>query len=160
MFFYNPSQQRHIVRILLMVPVFAVYSLLAYLEYHNAIYFQLFRDAYESIVVASFFHLLLAYLSSPPSTPDNPLPQPYATRAEREARLRAVFRTVHLENWMWPFRFVKCRCAGGGEGEGEAFMWWMRVVIGQFVVLWPLSTLVGVVAQVFGLYCEDSWSPK
>ncbi|KAK4703682.1 hypothetical protein P7C70_g2537, partial [Phenoliferia sp. Uapishka_3] len=85
-----------------------------------ALYFQLGRDCYEALVIASFFNLLVSYLSSPPPTIDDPCPQPYATREERNAALNDVVRNVHIEHWMFPFGFVKWRAAGGGKDRALA----------------------------------------
>lgn len=118
-FYYHPTEQRHIVRLLLMPVVYAVCSFLSYMFYREALYFQLVRDCYEALVIASFFFLLLSYLSNPPSTPDHPVPHPYATRQEREAQLRESVKDLHLRKWMWPLGWLKWRPAGGGPGEGE-----------------------------------------
>ncbi|BGP32346.1 hypothetical protein JCM10296v2_004127 [Rhodotorula toruloides] len=159
-FFYHPTEQRHIVRLLFMPVIYAVCSFLSYFFYRQALYFQLVRDCYEALVIASFFFLLLSYLSNPPSSPDTPVPKPYATKREREARLRESVRDLHLKKWMWPLGRWKWRPAGGGPGEGEAFLWWMRVCIGQYVLVRPLSTLASVIGEVTGYYCLASWSPK
>ncbi|KAM0747580.1 DUF300-domain-containing protein [Meredithblackwellia eburnea MCA 4105] len=159
-FFYSPYQQRHIVRILFMVPIYAIASFLSYFYYKNALYFQLLRDCYEALVIASFFNLLLSYLSAPAPTADNPIPQPYATREERMAALQEVFRDVHLDKWMFPFGWVKWRPDGGGPGEGKAFLWLMRIGIGQYVIIRPLSTFISVLGEAMGMYCLASWSPK
>lgn len=140
--FYSPSQQRHLVRILFMVPIYATTSFLSYYFYNEALYFQLIRDCYEAFVISSFFHLLLSYLSSPLPTPANPCPAPYESKSERLAALKEVFREVKVGKWMFPLGWVKARPAGGGKGEGEAFLWYMRIGIGQYVIIRPLSTLV------------------
>lgn len=162
-FFTSPHVQRHIVRILFLAPLYAVLSWLSYYFYNQgqqlplgprcslaltppsssaALYFQLVRDCYEAIVIAAFFFLLVAYLSNPPPTPEQPCPAPYETRAERAARLREVVKDFHLDRWVWPLGGVKWRPAKGGQGEGESFLWLMRLGIGQYVVVRPLSTLV------------------
>lgn len=46
-----PQQQRHIVRMLFMVPIYAIVSLLSYLFYKEAIYYQTIRDCYEAVVI-------------------------------------------------------------------------------------------------------------
>ncbi|KAJ8294214.1 Transmembrane protein 184 [Rhodotorula toruloides] len=159
-FFYHPTEQRHIVRLLFMPVIYAVCSFLSYFFYRQALYFQLVRDCYEALVIASTFFLLLSYLSNPPPSPETPIPKPYATKRERDARLRASVRDLHLKNWMWPLGWWKWRPAGGGPGEGEAFLWWMRVCIGQYVLVRPLSTLASVIGEATGYYCLASWSPK
>ncbi|GAA5895324.1 hypothetical protein JCM8208_005978 [Rhodotorula glutinis] len=159
-FYCHPTEQRHIVRLLAMPIVYAICSFLSYFWYRQALYFQLVRDCYEAIVIAEFFFLLLSYLSNPSPTPEDPIPIPYATRAERDAQLRESVKDVHLKKWMWPLGWLKWRPAGGGPGEGEAFLWWMRVCIGQYVVVRPLSTLASVIGEATGYYCLASWSPK
>ncbi|KAH7329836.1 organic solute transporter Ostalpha-domain-containing protein [Rhizoctonia solani] len=64
-------QQRHIVRLLFMVPIYAIITLASYLSLSNATSLLLIRDAYESVVLASFFSLLLEYLAGP-RHPDPP----------------------------------------------------------------------------------------
>ncbi|GAA5996706.1 OSTA/TMEM184 family protein [Rhodotorula paludigena] len=118
-FFYHPTEQRHIVRLLLMPVIYALCSFLSYYFYKQALYFQLLRDCYEAFVIAAFFFLLLSYLSNPPPTPADPCPRPYATKAERNAKLRSVFRDLHLKKWRWPLGWLRWRPAGGGPGEGE-----------------------------------------
>lgn len=61
---------------------------------------------------------------------------------------------------MWPLGWLKWRPAGGGPGEGEAFLWLMRVLVGQYVIVRPLTTLASVIAEYTGYYCLASWSPK
>ncbi|GAA5844567.1 hypothetical protein JCM11251_001635 [Rhodosporidiobolus azoricus] len=159
-FFYHPHEQRHTVRLLFMPPIYSICSFLSYFYIDYALYFQIIRDCYEALVIASFFFLLLSYLSNPPPTADTLNPQPYATRAERNAQLRSAVKEIHLKKWMWPFGPVKWRPAGGGPGEGEAFLWWMRVGIGQYVLVRPLTTLASVIGEATGYYCLASWSPK
>lgn len=36
----------------------------------------------------------------------------------------------------------------------------MRVLVGQYVIVRPLTTLASVVAEYTGYYCLASWSPK
>ena len=145
-----------------MVPIYAIASSLSFVFYHEALYFQLGRDCYEALIIASFFNLLLAYLSSP--TPlddhsDDDTALPYlqsstslATKPRRESRkaqendrkakLREVMRDVKVGKWIWPFGWVKWRPANGGRGEGSTFLWLMRLGIMQYTILRPLTTLV------------------
>lgn len=148
-----------------MVPIYAIASTLSFVFYHEALYFQLGRDCYEALIIASFFNLLLAYLSSPVPTEDlveddTALPylqsttsrstDPPRTRRksrkaqenERKAKLREVMRDVKLGKWVWPFGWVKWRPAKGGRGEGSTFLWLMRLGTMQYTILRPLTTLV------------------
>jgi hypothetical protein len=60
----QPKLQRHIVRILLMVPIYAIDSWLS-LQYKEwSLYFDLARDAYEAYVLYQFFNLLIAFINT------------------------------------------------------------------------------------------------
>lgn len=130
-----PQQQRHIVRMLFMVPIYAIVSLLSYIFYHQAIYYQTIRDCYEAVVITSFFYLLLQYVGDTP------------------AEQHEVFRMVKLKKWFWPLGFWKYR------PDGLHFLWIMKISILQYAIVRPVCTLVAVGLQYFGLYCLESWEP-
>ncbi|CEL52507.1 Transmembrane protein 184 homolog DDB_G0284525 OS=Dictyostelium discoideum GN=tmem184A PE=3 SV=1 [Rhizoctonia solani AG-1 IB] len=77
-------QQRHIVRLLFMVPIYAIITLASYLSLSNATSLLLIRDAYESVVLASFFSLLLEYLAGPAHPP--PEHPPKSKKRRKNAR--------------------------------------------------------------------------
>lgn len=160
-----------------MVPIYAIASSLSFVFYHEALYFQLGRDCYEALIIASFFNLLLAYLSSPTTTEDladddTTLPYLQSTTSlptalqkprrksrkaqenDRKAKLRDVMRDVKVGKWIWPFGWVKWRPAKGGRGEGSTFLWLMRLGIMQYTILRPLTTLVR--RSLPSLECRDS----
>jgi hypothetical protein len=65
LFYYSqPHLQRPIVRILLMVPIYAINSFLSLVFSKWSLYLDLLRDCYEAYVVYSFFHLLIAYIAT------------------------------------------------------------------------------------------------
>lgn len=47
------NQQRHIIRIILMIPIYAITSWLSYFYYHQGVYIELIRDCYEVILSIS-----------------------------------------------------------------------------------------------------------
>ena len=64
-FYTHPSEQRWIVRILFIVPIYAFTSWLSLLFFHNNsyyIYFDTFRDCYEAFVIYNFLSLCYEYL--------------------------------------------------------------------------------------------------
>ncbi|KDN47354.1 DUF300-domain-containing protein [Tilletiaria anomala UBC 951] len=131
-----PLQQRHIVRMLFMVPIYAIVSCFSYLFYQEAIYYQTIRDCYEAVVITSFFYLFLQYLGD--------------TRAEQHA----VFKQVKLKKWMWPMGWLKAK-----PKTGLGFLWVMKICILQYAVIRPVCTLAAVGLQYFGLYCLNSFMP-
>ncbi|SPO28486.1 uncharacterized protein UTRI_04883 [Ustilago trichophora] len=132
-----PQQQRHIVRLLVMVPIYAIVSFMSYLFYHEALYYQTIRDCYEAVLVTSFFYLILAYTGD--------------TRAEQHA----VFRNIDIKDrfWVWPLGSWKYK------PEGLHFLWLMKICVLQYAIIRPFCTFVAVGTEYFGYYCLHSWMP-
>jgi hypothetical protein len=55
---YTPG---HVVRIILICPVYAISSVIALLLGNNGLYAEIFRDLYEAFVVYCFMYLMLEY---------------------------------------------------------------------------------------------------
>lgn len=130
-----PQQQRHIVRLLVMVPVYAIVSFMSYLFYHEALYYQTIRDCYEAVLVTSFFYLILAYTGD--------------TNAEQHA----VFRNLKFERWVFPLGSLRYK------PEGLHFLWIMKISVLQYAIVRPLCTFAAVGLEYFGYYCLHSWMP-
>ncbi|EGG19690.1 hypothetical protein DFA_00268 [Cavenderia fasciculata] len=60
-YYTQPEHQRYIVRIIFIIPIFGIYSLLCMAFYKHKVYFQLFRDCYESYALYMFFVLCVQY---------------------------------------------------------------------------------------------------
>jgi len=95
------SDHPSVIRILVMIPIYAVVSFLSYLYYKHAIYFELLRDCYEAFAIASFFTLMCHYIAP--------------TLHEQ----KEYFRNIELKNWVWPLNWMQ-KCTGG-ENKG-----WLR----------------------------------
>lgn len=94
----QPREQRQIIRILFMIPIYSWISYLSFLFYHYSIYFQVIRDCYEALAIAAFFTLMCNYLA--PSVHDQ----------------KDYFRAITPKNWILPINwFQKCT---GGEYKG------------------------------------------
>lgn len=91
-----PGEQKHIIRILFMVPVYSVVSFLSYLYYRHAVYFDVLRDCYEAFAISSFFALLCHYVA--PTLHDQ----------------KEYFRGVVPVNWFWGV-FGLQKCTGGKD---------------------------------------------
>ncbi|KAI7205792.1 DUF300-domain-containing protein [Hortaea werneckii] len=144
----RPWEQRHIIRILLMIPVYAVVSFLSYLFYKQAVYFEVLRDCYEAFAIASFFTLLCHYVA-----PDL-------------HRQKEYFRGLKpIQNWFWGV-FGLQYCTGGKEKgpfrvPRSGLTWFNVIWIGvfQYCFIRVLFTIVSVVTEEFDVYCEASLSP-
>lgn len=135
-FYTRPSQQRHVVRILLMVPVYAIISWCGYYWWRQALYLQLIRDCYEAVVIASFFYLLLHYLG------------------DTEEEYMEVIRRVEFDHWIWPLGSWKYKPTMAN------FLYIQKWMIGQYYVLRPGCTLAAVICEFCHVYCILSWSPR
>ncbi|XP_051145662.1 uncharacterized protein LOC127261374 [Andrographis paniculata] len=61
----EPTYQRYIVRIIFMVPVYALMSFLSLVQNESTIYFNSIREMYEAWVIYNFFSLCLAWVGGP-----------------------------------------------------------------------------------------------
>ncbi|KIM23098.1 hypothetical protein M408DRAFT_11734 [Serendipita vermifera MAFF 305830] len=58
----RPILQRQVIRIMLMIPLYAISSFISLFSLEAAVVIDALRDIYESFVIYCFFHLLLDYL--------------------------------------------------------------------------------------------------
>ncbi|KAI7820123.1 organic solute transporter Ostalpha-domain-containing protein [Gamsiella multidivaricata] len=131
---YNkPSEQRHIMRIVLMIPIYAIISFLSFRFYKEAIYYETIRDCYEAFVIYSFFILLLTYLGE-----DNEAQRSKITGSDRR-------RLLYPLNCFYY------------NPLNENFLHYMKYGILQYVAVKPLCTLAAVVLEYYGLYCETTY---
>ncbi|KAG0005315.1 hypothetical protein BGZ79_005718, partial [Entomortierella chlamydospora] len=126
----KPSEQRHIMRIVLMIPIYSIISFLSYRFYKKAIYFETVRDCYEAFVIYSFFVLLLEYLGG------------------ENARMPALGR----KKLIFPLsRFTY-------DPQSKYFLNWMKYGVLQYVPINIIVTIVSVILEAKGLYCDTSYS--
>lgn len=110
----RPHEQRHIIRILLMIPIYSIVSFLSFEFYRHFIYFQVVRDCYEAIVIASFFALLCHYIA--PNLHDQ----------------KDRFRVLSPRDWIWPvswFRRCCCCCCAGVWRTPRSGLTWFNVCV-------------------------------
>jgi len=62
--YYRPLEQRQIVRILLMPPVYATISFFSYRYFRSYTYYSLAEAVYEALAVAAFMMLLIQFVGS------------------------------------------------------------------------------------------------
>ena len=94
--YLKPWEQKHIIRILFMVPIYSAVSLLSFYYYQHSVYFEVIRDCYEALAIASFFSLMCSYLA-----PDL-------------HQQKIYFRTITPKPWVWPMRYLQ-KITGGAE---------------------------------------------
>ncbi|KAL5492651.1 hypothetical protein ACEPAI_4098 [Sanghuangporus weigelae] len=150
-YYTNKHEQRYIVRILFMVPIYSLVSFASYLFWDQSTALLLLRDCYESTVLTSFFYLLLLYISA---NPDEQRTIFLKAGLSKENDRKDIQRGEPVKKWIFPLGSVKSKPA-----DGLYFLQMMKWGILQYCVIRPLTTLVAVILDYVGLYCEDSWSP-
>ncbi|KAF2084077.1 DUF300-domain-containing protein, partial [Saccharata proteae CBS 121410] len=143
----RPGEQRHIIRILFMIPMYATVSLLSFHFYKNHIYYEVIRDCYEAFAISSFFHLLCHYIAP--------------TLHEQ----KEYFRGIEVKNWWWPMTWVQ-KCTGGMEKglfrRPRSGLTWFNIIwtaVFQYCFIRVFFTIVSVIAQATDTLCEGSHSP-
>lgn len=94
--YLKPREQRHIIRILLMIPIYSIVSFLSYLFYRKAVYWDVLGNCYEAFAIASFFTLMCHYIA--PSLHEQ----------------KEYFRSLVPINWFWGV-FGLQKCTGGRD---------------------------------------------
>ncbi|KAH8087877.1 organic solute transporter Ostalpha-domain-containing protein [Cristinia sonorae] len=148
----NKREQRYIVRILFMVPIYSVVSFASYLFWNHSTPLLLLRDGYESTVLTAFFYLLLMYLSPDPEEQKAIFRKNGLSRENDRAARR---KGQKVRKWMFPLGPIKSKPA-----DGLYFLQMMKWGVLQYCVIRPTTTLAAVTLDYMGLYCEDSWSPR
>ncbi|KAF9097925.1 hypothetical protein BGX23_007631 [Mortierella sp. AD031] len=136
-YYTKPNQQRYIVRMLLMVPIYAITSWFSFVYVREAIYYETIRVFYEAFVIASFLILLLQYLGD-----------------SLEDQKRALKRHKKTERWFFPMCCLKY------NPSRPHFLQYMKWGILQYVPLNIIGSLLTVILETQGTYCESSWNPK
>ncbi|KAI1105829.1 DUF300-domain-containing protein [Jackrogersella minutella] len=143
----KPLEQRHILRILFMVPVYATSSFLCIWYYWHAVYFQVISDCYEAFAIASFFALLCHYVA--PDLHDQ----------------KEFFRHMRpIKPWVWPINWF-AKCCGGDRGPWrtpKSGLTWFNIIwigIYHYCFIRVAMTITAVVTQYYEKYCESSNSP-
>ncbi|KAH7359617.1 organic solute transporter Ostalpha-domain-containing protein [Pyrenochaeta sp. MPI-SDFR-AT-0127] len=146
--YLRPYEQKYIIRILAIIPINAFTSFLGYVFYRNSVYWELVRGCYEAYAIASFFTLLCHYVAP--------------TLHEQKAYLR----NVRPKNWAWPLNWLQKLT--GGEDKGclrkprSGLTWFNIIYVGvyQYCIVRLLFTIVAVISQSQGKYCQSSKHPQ
>ncbi|XP_059617559.1 transmembrane protein 184C [Phlebotomus argentipes] len=129
----KPILQKHIVRILWMVPIYALNALLGLLFPAHVIYMDSIRECYEAYVIYNFMVYLLNYLN---------------LEMDLEANMQLKPSVKHLFPlcWMRPWEM------------GTEFIHNCKHGILQYTVIRPITTFVSVACELGGVYGEGLFS--
>ncbi|PLW35711.1 hypothetical protein PCASD_13131 [Puccinia coronata f. sp. avenae] len=133
---YNkPLEQRQIVRILLMPPIYSISSFFAYRYYRHYVYFAVVRDTYEGCVLASFLILCLLYVGR------SPLEQQEVMRQKEKSPL------------VFPF------CCFRYRPSKPYFLIATKWSVLQYVILRPVISGTALITDTQKVFCASSYSP-
>ncbi|KAJ8263948.1 hypothetical protein GJAV_G00143420 [Gymnothorax javanicus] len=136
-FYSSPNEQRHIVRILFIVPIYAFDSWLSLLFFTNDqyyVYFDTVRDCYEAFVIYNFLSLCYEYLGG-------------------ESSIMSEIRGKPIES-----SCVYGTCCLWGKTYSIGFLRFCKQATLQFCVVKPLMAAVTVILQVFGKYRDGDFN--
>ncbi|CAF3114078.1 unnamed protein product [Rotaria socialis] len=135
---YNvPSEQKWIVRLLFIVPIYSFVSWLSLILFTNDsyyVYFHAVRDCYEAFVIYSFLSLCYEYLGG-------------------EGAIMAEIRGKHIER-----RWRTCTCCMSNREYTIGFLRFCKQATLQFCLVKPLMSIVILVLQAFGKYKDGDFS--
>ncbi|PIA40736.1 hypothetical protein AQUCO_02400066v1 [Aquilegia coerulea] len=132
----EPTYQRYIVRIIFMVPVYALMSFLSLVLNESSIYFNSIREVYEAWVIYNFLALCLAWVGGPGAV--------VLTLTGRVLKpswflMTCCFSPIPLDG-----RFIR-RCKQGTL---------------QFVILKPILVVLTFILYAKGKYKDGNFSAK
>lgn len=140
--FSSPKEQRKIIAILWIVPIYSINSWLSLRYVHASVYIDAFRDIYEAYVLHMFLSLMYTYLCNP----DGDINRMNAVLANLDEDHKIIhhlfpFKMI-LSPWNVDRNFLKI-CYRGTL---------------QFCFFKPVTTICAVVMEASGVYNEGSFS--
>ncbi|XP_061370994.1 uncharacterized protein LOC133313613 [Gastrolobium bilobum] len=132
----EPTYQRFIVRIVFMVPVYALMSFLSLVLPGSSIYFNSIREVYEAWVIYNFLSLCLAWVGGPGAV--------VISLSGRVLKPSWFLMTCCLPPIPLDGRFIR-KCKQGCL---------------QFVILKPILVAVTLILYAKGKYKDGNFSPK
>ncbi|KAL3878359.1 hypothetical protein ACJMK2_030720 [Sinanodonta woodiana] len=122
----QPHLQRYIIRILWMVPIYAMNAWLALRFPDAAIYLDTLRECYEAYVIYNFMAYLLSYLNT--AYPD------FAAHLEEKPHKKFAFPLCCLPPWKVGSKFIM-NCKHG---------------VLQYTVVRPVTTIISLICELSG----------
>ncbi|XP_046809258.1 transmembrane protein 184B isoform X1 [Lucilia cuprina] len=132
----NPQEQRWIVRILFIVPIYATYSWISLLFFNSDnvyVYFFTVRDCYEAFVIYNFLSLCYEYLGG-------------------EGNIMSEIRGKPIKT-----SCLYGTCCLKGKTYTIGFLRFCKQATLQFCLVKPLVAFIIIFLQVFGHYHDGDW---
>ncbi|CAJ0610056.1 unnamed protein product [Cylicocyclus nassatus] len=131
-----PTEQRWIVRILFIVPIYAFDSWLSLIFFSDNvyIYFNSIRDCYEAFVIYSFLSLCYEYLGG-------------------ESNIMAEIRGKPIK----PTNYYTCTCCLAGKQYTIEFLRFCKQATLQFCFIKPVMAVITLFLVGMGKYEDGNW---
>ncbi|XP_033342613.1 transmembrane endosomal protein isoform X1 [Megalopta genalis] len=134
----NPTEQRWIVRILFIVPIYATHSWVSLVFFNSDSYYVYFftvRDCYEAFVIYNFLSLCYEYLGG-------------------EGNIMSEIRGKPIRS-----NCLYGTCCLVGKTYTIGFLRFCKQATLQFCLVKPVMAFVIIFLQAFGHYRDGDWSP-
>ncbi|KAF9465053.1 DUF300-domain-containing protein [Collybia nuda] len=134
----NPRQQRQILRILYMPPIYAVISFLSYRFFRDYIYYSLIEVVYEAVTLSAFLLLLIEFVMDSANVV-NPA----------DALARKEKRRLIIPLCCWRYRPTK-----------PYFMYAVKWSVLQYIIVRPAISIISIICQAANVLCpSEGFSP-
>lgn len=136
-YYTNPAEQRWIVRILFIVPIYAFESWLSLMFFGGGnnyyVYFNAIRDCYEAFVIYNFLALCYEYLGG-------------------EGNIMSEIRGKSIKS-----SCMYGTCCLSGHSYNIGFLRFCKQATLQFCIVKPTMSFIVILLQSYGLYEEGKW---
>ncbi|KAM9784919.1 transmembrane protein 184A [Syngnathus acus] len=132
-----PNEQRYIIRILLIVPIYAFDSWLSLLFINNNqyyVYFDSVRDCYEAFVIYNFLSLSFEYLGG-------------------ESAIMSEIRGKPIQS-----SCLYGTCCLGGMSYSIGFLRFCKQATLQFCIVKPIMAAITIILQAYGKYHDGDFN--
>ncbi|KAJ1460849.1 organic solute transporter Ostalpha-domain-containing protein [Pelagophyceae sp. CCMP2097] len=130
--YVNPMRQRYIIRIVWMVPIYALHSFVSLCFVSVAIFFEVPRDVYESYVIYNFVALMIDCMGG-------------------DEVAQAFFAAEPPQIHWWPFGCL-------GEHDMTVFLATCRLCTLQYSIVRPTTAVVSLISYYNGTFDEADLS--
>eukprot|EP00800_Vazella_pourtalesii_P008708 TRINITY_DN2250_c1_g1_i1.p1 TRINITY_DN2250_c1_g1~~TRINITY_DN2250_c1_g1_i1.p1 ORF type:complete len:396 (+),score=60.73 TRINITY_DN2250_c1_g1_i1:92-1279(+) len=135
LYYYTVAEQQlWIIRILFIVPIYAVCSWLSLLFYDKTVYFDAIRSCYEAFVIYNFLRLCIEYLGG-------------------EHSIIAQLREMPMKRRYWDGT-----CCFPKRNYSVGFLRLCKQFTLQFCVVKPVMAVITIILELTGTYKEGEWS--
>ena len=132
--YVKPQRQRYVIRIVWMVPIYAMNSFLSLCFIEYAPVFDVPRDVYESYVLYNFVALLIDYMGG-------------------EGEAKAFFAAQPPQKHWWPFHWL-------GDHDMSVFLETTRLCVLQYSIVRPVTAFTTLFLYFGGDWDDTDWYPN